>query len=250
MYKKACDIIKSSSRCIAFTGAGISVESGIPPFRGKGGLWNKYDPATFDINYFNNHTKESWDAIKTIFYDLFGKVKPNKAHFALAEMERIGIIKGIITQNIDNLHHDAGSEVVHEFHGNLKKVVCLKCNKNMDIENINLKEEIPICNECKGVLKPDVIFFGESIPEKPSIHSFAEAEKADCFILIGTTGEVAPANMIPRIAKENKAKIIEINPEKSLYTDSITDVFINEKAGPAMKKLLNTLKTIYKRKKL
>ena len=242
MYKKACDIIKSSSRCIAFTGAGISVESGIPPFRGEGGLWNKYDPVTFDIQFFHKNTRESWKAIKTIFYDLFGKVKPNKAHLALAEMEKLGIIKGIITQNVDNLHYDAGSKIVHEFHGNLKKVVCLKCKKRMKIEDINLDEEIPLCNLCKGVLKPDVIFFGEPIPEKPSINSFAEAEKADCFILIGTTGEVAPANMIPRIAKENKAKIIEINPVKSTYTDSITDIFINEKATTAMTKLLKKIK--------
>ncbi len=243
MYQEACDIIKASSRCIAFTGAGISVESGIPPFRGEGGLWNKYDPATFDIQFFNNHTKESWLAIKTIFYDLFGKVKPNKAHFALAEMEKLGIIKGIITQNVDNLHYDAGSEIVHEFHGNLKKVVCLKCKKHMKIEEISLDEEIPLCNICSGVLKPDVIFFGEPIPETPSINAFAEAEKADCFILIGTTGEVAPANMIPKIAKHNKAKIIEINPVKSTYTDSITDVFINEKATIAMNKLLKKIKT-------
>jgi NAD-dependent deacetylase len=241
MYKKACDIIKSSSRCIAFTGAGISVESGIPPFRGEGGLWNKYDPATFDIQFFNQNTKESWAAIKTIFYDLFGKVQPNKAHFALAEMEKIGIIKAVITQNVDNLHFDAGSKVVHEFHGNLKKVVCLKCKKLVSIEDINLDKEIPLCSRCNGVLKPDVIFFGESIPQNASKNSFAEAELADCFILIGTTGEVTPANMIPKIAKENRAKIIEINPVKSAYTNSITDIFINEKATIAMTKLLKLI---------
>lgn len=242
MYKKACDIIKSSSRCIAFTGAGISVESGIPPFRGEGGLWNKYDPITFDIQYFQNHTEKSWDAIKTIFYDLFGTVKPNKAHFVLAEMEKMGILKGIITQNVDNLHYDAGSKIVHEFHGNLKKVVCLKCHNHEKIENVNMAEAIPLCTKCNGVLKPDVIFFGEQIPEEPSKNSFAEANKADCFIIIGTTGEVVPANMIPRIAKENRAKIIEINPVKSSYTDSITDIFIKEKAGPAMSKLLKQIK--------
>lgn len=242
MYKKAFEIIKSSSRVIAFTGAGISVESGIPPFRGEGGLWNKYDPSTFDIHFFKTYTEESWTAIKTIFYDLFGKVKPNKAHFALAEMERMGIIKAVITQNVDNLHYDAGSKIVYEFHGNLKKVVCLKCKKLSKIEDIDLNEAIPLCSQCQGVLKPDVIFFGESIPEKPSKSSFNEAKIGDCFILIGTTGEVAPANMIPRIAKENNAKIIEINPVKSNYTNSITDVFIKEKATIAMTKLLKLIK--------
>ena len=241
MYKQACEIINSSSRCVAFTGAGISVESGIPPFRGEGGLWNKYDPSTFDIQFFNNHTKESWAAIKTIFYDLFGEVKPNKAHFALAKMEKMGIIKAVITQNIDNLHYDSGSKLVHEFHGNLKKVICLKCKKLFKIEDIDLDKDVPLCSKCNGVLKPDVIFFGESIPEVPSKNSFEEANIADCFLLIGTTGEVAPANMIPRIAKENKAKIIEINPVESLYTNSITDVFINEKATIAMTKLLDSI---------
>ena len=87
LYKKAADIIKSSKRCVAFTGAGISVESGIPPFRGENGLWNKYDPETFDIRYFYSHTKESWKIIREIFYDLFGKIVPNAAHYALAELE-------------------------------------------------------------------------------------------------------------------------------------------------------------------
>ncbi len=242
MYKKAAEIIKSSSRCIAFTGAGISVESGIPPFRGKGGLWNKYDASTFDINYFNTHTRESWQAIKEIFYDLFGKVKPNKAHFALAEMEKLGILKGIITQNVDNLHFDAGSSIVHEFHGNLKRAICLKCKRYESFSNMDFNAPVPLCNKCKGVLKPDVVFFGEPIPEKVSKLSFAEAETADCFILIGTTGEVAPANMIPGIAREKRAAVIEINPAKSAYTDSITDIFIKEKAAIAMTKLLKLIK--------
>jgi NAD-dependent deacetylase len=243
MYQKACEIIKSSSRCVAFTGAGISVESGISPFRGEGGLWNKYDPSTFDIQFFNTHTQESWTVIKTIFYDLFGKVKPNKAHYALSEMEKMGIIKAVITQNVDNLHYEAGSQIVHEFHGNLKKVVCLKCKKLEKIEDIDLGETIPLCSQCKGVLKPDVVFFGESIPEKSSQHSFNEANISDCFLLIGTTGEVAPANMIPRIAKENNAKIIEINPVKSNYTNSITDIFIKEKATIAMAKIIKIIKS-------
>jgi len=248
MYQQACNIITSASRTIAFTGAGISVESGIPPFRGEGGLWNKYDPSTFDIDFFHNNTKESWDAIKTIFYELFGKVKPNKAHYALAEMGELGLLKGVITQNVDNLHYDAGNKIVHEFHGNLKKVVCLKCKNKFQIDEIDINQDIPSCNKCGGVLKPDVIFFGEAVPEKPSIDSFAEAKKADCFILVGTTGEVAPANMIPRIAKENRAKIIEINPVKSQYTDSITDIFIQEKAAKALTEILNLIKNQDKRK--
>ncbi|MFO7753419.1 MAG: NAD-dependent deacylase [Desulfobacteraceae bacterium] len=241
MYKKAGEAIKAASRCVAFTGAGISVESGIPPFRGKGGLWNRYDPETFNIQYFLEHTDESWDAIRTIFYDLFGRVRPNPAHLALAKLEREGLIKAVITQNVDNLHYDAGSETVHEFHGSLKRLACLKCKGTVMIGEVDLSVVPPLCSGCGAYLKPDVIFFGEPIPEPAGSAAFREAEICDCMLLIGTTGEVAPANMIPRIAKQNRATIIEINPVKSFYTDSVTDIFIEEKAGPAMEKIVNRI---------
>ena len=226
---------------MAFTGAGISVESGIPPFRGENGLWNKYDPETFDIGYFYSHTKESWEIIREIFYDLFGKIVPNAAHYALAELESKGLLSSVITQNVDNLHYDAGSKIVHEFHGSLKRLVCLGCKARYGIFEIDLTHLPPQCNKCGGVLKPDVIFFGEAIPEPARTNSFDETRKADCFILIGTTGSVAPANMIPSAARANGAKIIEINPFVSEYTHTVTDVFLNEKAIAAMEKLMKEI---------
>ena len=238
MYVKAAKIIKSAKRCVAFTGAGISVESGIPPFRGKNGLWNKYDPQIFDIQFFHDHTKHSWQVFLDIFYDLFGKVQPNAAHNALAKLEADNLLKAVITQNVDNLHYDAGSKIVHEFHGSLKSIVCLKCRAKYKISKIDLNILPPVCKNCGGLLKPDVTFFGEAIPEHAHTNSFNETKKADCFILIGTTGMVAPANMIPVSAKANGAKIIEINPVKSEYTDSITDIFIDKNAVYAMKKLM------------
>jgi len=241
MYTEAAKIIKSSKRCVAFTGAGISVESGIPPFRGKNGLWNKYDPQTFDIEYFYSNTKQSWEVIREIFYDLLGKVKPNAAHYSLVELEANNMLSSVITQNVDNLHYDAGSNVVHEFHGSLKSLVCLKCRAKYKISQIDLNILPPVCEKCDGILKPDVIFFGEAIPEPASTHSFNEAKKADCFILIGTTGTVAPANSIPSIAKSNGAEIIEINPYASEYTSSVTDIFLEEKAGVAMEKLMEEI---------
>ena len=241
MYAKAAKIIKSSKRCVAFTGAGISVESGIPPFRGENGLWNKYDPQTFDIQYFYRYTRQSWEVIREIFYDLFGKVRPNAAHYALAELEANNMLSSVITQNVDNLHYDAGSKIVHEFHGSLKNLVCLKCRAKYKISQIDLNVLPPVCKKCDGILKPDVIFFGEAIPEPAKTNSFKEAEKADCFILIGTTGIVAPANMIPPAAKSNGAKIIEINPCMSEYTGSVTDVFLEEKASIAMEKLMEEI---------
>lgn len=241
MYDKAAQVIKSSRRCVAFTGAGISVESGIPPFRGKNGLWNKYDPKTFDIQYFYLHPRQSWEVLQDIFYDLFGKVKPNSAHYALAELEADNMLSAVITQNVDNLHYDAGSLVVHEFHGSLKRIVCLNCRSKYKILEINLNVLPPTCEKCGGILKPDVIFFGEAIPEPAGENAFNETKKADCFILIGTTGTVAPANTIPVAAKSHGAKIIEINPDKSEYTESVTDIFLEQKAGAAMEKLMEEL---------
>lgn len=241
MYSRAAQMIKSSRRCVAFTGAGISVESGIPPFRGENGLWNKYDPEAFDIQYFYTHTQESWKVILEVFYDLFGKVRPNPAHYALAELEANQLLGSVITQNVDNLHYDAGSKRVHEFHGSLKKVVCLDCRTRYNIFNIDLNVLPPRCEKCHGILKPDVIFFGEAIPEPARTHSFDETKKADCFILIGTTGTVAPANMIPWTAKSNGAGIIEINPHPSEYTAMVTDIFIEERATPAMENLMEAI---------
>jgi NAD-dependent protein deacetylase/lipoamidase len=241
MYAKAAQIIKSAKRCVAFTGAGISVESGIPPFRGENGLWNKYDPETFDIQYFHQNIRQSWEVIREIFYDLFGQVQPNTAHYALAQMEARGLVAAVITQNVDNLHAEAGSRCTHEFHGSLKKLVCLGCRRSYHVSQIDLNTLPPVCLHCGKPLKPDVVFFGEAIPEPARSRSFDETTRADCFILIGTTGTVAPANMIPRAAKSNGACIIEINPVPSEYTPSVTDIFLQEKASVAMEKLIQEI---------
>ncbi|MBF0378924.1 MAG: NAD-dependent deacylase [Desulfamplus sp.] len=255
MYKESAKLIKESRRTVAFTGAGISVESGIPPFRGENGLWNKYDPATFEISYFLRNTKASWEVMRDIFYNLFGQVKPNYAHTALAQLERQNLIHAIITQNVDNLHTDAGSKNVYEFHGNLKKLVCLSCGAKIDVSDISLTkidsdsfppkcQKVHGSSKCNGVLKPNAVFFGESIPRDAYSKSFEEANKAELFILIGTTGEVAPANMIPRVAKGRGAKIVEINTESSSYTDSITDIFLQGKATEIMRNLISEINKV------
>ncbi len=119
---QAVDLIRNSRRLVAFTGAGISVESGIPPFRGPDGLWSRYNPQVLDLTYFQYHPEDSWRVIKEIFYDFFGKAEPNPGHFALADLERAGILRGIITRNIDNLHQAAGSRDVVEFHGSSRRL--------------------------------------------------------------------------------------------------------------------------------
>lgn len=211
MIEKAVEIIKNAKHITAFTGAGISVESGIPPFRGENGLWNKFDPIFLDINYFHQNPLKSWKLIKEIFYDFFGKAKPSTAHLALSKMEKLGYLNSIITQNIDNLHQKSGSKKVWEFHGNSRNLICMNCNEIYSAANTNLSHLPPKCEKCGTVLKPDFIFFGEAIPEPARTNSFAETENADVFILIGTTGEIMPASMIPIEAKRNGVKIIEVN---------------------------------------
>jgi len=235
---KAADLLKQSRYTTAFTGAGISVESGIPPFRGETGLWSKYDPIVLDIGYFHSNSLESWKVIKEIFYDFFGKAKPNKAHEVLAELERKGMLKNIITQNIDNLHQEAGSKEVYEFHGNSRDLVCTKCSKRFGMHDVDF-DKLPVtCDVCGGLVKPDFIFFGEGIPQDAYSKSLAAAENADLFLVIGTTGEIMPASQIPVNAKNNGVKIIEINIEPSSYTYQITDVFIKGKATEVLEKLL------------
>ncbi|MBU1109924.1 MAG: NAD-dependent deacylase [Candidatus Riflebacteria bacterium] len=242
MYQKAAELIRSAKRVCAFTGAGISVESGIPPFRGKDGLWNKFDPKFIEIDYFNKHSQQSWALIKEIFYDFFGQARPNAAHLVLAEFEAKNLVSTVITQNIDNLHQEAGSKNVLEFHGTASRMICLDCRQTFSADTIDLTKLPPECPNCViGQLKPDFIFFGEGIPEPACSLSFKEAEIADVFIVIGTTGEVMPACMIPAAASRNGATIIEVNTSPSRFTDCVTDVFLQGKASEVMTRLQQAL---------
>lgn len=235
--QKAVNAIRKSNFTIAFTGAGISVESGIPPFRGENGIWSKYDPSTLELGFFYENPKASWEVIKQLFYDFFGNAESNLAHQALAEMEQEGLINCIVTQNIDNLHQQAGSNVVHEFHGNSQKLLCVKCKTYYVPEDINLDNLPPKCDSCNGLIKPDFIFFGEGIPPKAYENSVDAASRAEVVIIIGSTGEVMPAAQIPYHAKQNGATIIEINPGVSNFTNSITDIYLEGKATEVMGKL-------------
>jgi NAD-dependent protein deacetylases, SIR2 family len=226
-------IINNAKRIVAFTGAGLSAESGIPPFRGEGGLWNKYDPNSLDIDFYYHHTKESWEVVREVFYKFFNNagIKPNNGHLILAKWEKEGRLKAVITQNIDDLHTIAGNKTVYEFHGNSSRFVCTKCGHKFPAKEISITENPPICANCGGLLKPDFIFFGEGIPEDAYYNSVKAAENCDVFIIIGTSGQVSPANMIPGIAKNNGAKIIEINREPSTYTNHLTDIYLEGCSG-------------------
>jgi NAD-dependent deacetylase len=235
--KQAADLLRKAKYAVAFTGAGISVESGIPPFRGDDGLWNSAHPIFLEIEYFKKKPLQSWQKIKEIFYDTLGDAEPNVAHKMLAKMEQRSFIESIITQNIDHLHQKAGNRYVYELHGTYKQLVCTECMSEYDVSFADLNYLPPTCYICKGILKPDMVFFNEPIPVFAKNRSFQEAGKADVLLIIGTTAEVLPAAKIPEMAKENGAKIIEINIKPSHFTHTITDVFLEMKATEAMKEI-------------
>jgi NAD-dependent deacetylase len=237
---RASSLLRQARHVTVFTGAGISVESGIPPFRGPGGLWSRIDPGFIDIEFFRSRPRESWRLIKQIFYDSFGNAAPNAAHFGIAALEQAGLIKAVITQNIDNLHQRAGSRDVIEFHGNSQWLACLDCHKREAVRPERLVELPPRCSACGGVLKPDFIFFGEGIPEKALQRSCQEASAADLLLIIGSSGEVQPACQIPVLARSRGANVIEVNLHESHFTP-IADVFLQGKATEVVRLLVGEL---------
>jgi NAD-dependent deacetylase len=190
--QEAVEIIKDSRYLVAYTGAGISVESGIPPFRGPDGLWSSYDPKYLELTYFHQHPKESWWTLKSIFYEHFTKAEPKDAHRVLAFLEKRDWLKAVITQNIDNLHQLAGSAEIIEFHGNSRDLICVSCGVTTAM-NPDILLSLPPGCECAGVLKPDCIFFGEEVLQGAWIESKREIEAADVLPIVDSTGEVYPA---------------------------------------------------------
>jgi NAD-dependent deacetylase len=240
LVKNAATALKESKYAVAFTGAGISVESGIAPFRGENGIWNKYEEKLFEINYFSSHTKEAWEMLCDGFYEVTLKAISNAAHNALAKLEQKGIIKAVITQNIDNLHTKAGSKNVYELHGNASKLTCIRDGNKYLVQDFDLKTA-PCCKKCGAMLKPDFVFFGEILPEKDMGMSIAASRNCDVMVVIGSTGVVYPAASLPFEAKRNGATIIEINPKPSAFTNEIVDIFIPMEAAKAMTQISELL---------
>jgi len=244
LLSQAAAALHRAKRAVAFTGAGISVESGIPPFRGPNGLWSQYDPTILDIAYFRTHPAESWRVIKEIFYDYFGQARPNAAHVALARLEEAGYLQDVITQNIDNLHQEAGSREVVEFHGTSHRLTCTTCGKTQIATGQIFEHMPPICPHCGGLLKPDFIFFGEGILPLAYQRAMAETHLADVWLVIGTTGEIMPASLLPLEAKRNGATIIEVNVRPSNYTSDITDIFLAGKASLVLSALAERVMSV------
>ena len=245
---RVAELIRDSQRLVAFTGAGISAESGIPTFRGEGGLWLKYDPAAFSLSYLLYDPEGSWRLYLEVYNSFFRDAQPNRAHLALAEMERMGLLKAIITQNVDSLHERAGSREIIKLHGDISKVKCLSCNASYPIGEVlaSLDEENPelppLCPKCSGLLKPDVVLFEEELPREAMDRALELLRSADLLMIIGTSGEVYPAGLLPYEAKEAGALIVEVNLYPSTYTYRITDYFLQGSASEVLGTLMSLLR--------
>ncbi|EFL49841.1 Silent information regulator protein Sir2 [Solidesulfovibrio fructosivorans JJ]] len=234
--EKAAGLLARSKTAIALTGAGISVASGVPDFRSPGGLWDRYDPmAVATTTALDRAPRQVWefllDAISVI-----GPAKPNPAHAALARLEAAGRLAGIVTQNIDGLHQAAGSKNVIEFHGGMERYFCMGCGRAHAPEAaLSLtRADIPWrCEACGAVVRPDIVFFGEAIPLDALDKSGQLALAADLIIVAGTSGEVAPANLLPREVRARGGTVVEINLTESALT-GLADVSIFAAAETAL----------------
>jgi NAD-dependent deacetylase len=233
----AAHILRTARSAIAFTGAGISVESGIPPFRGPGGVWSRYDPEKFEKAYFKRHPDEVWPLLKEIFFDTLGRARPNAAHFALADLEEAGRLAAVITQNIDGLHQAAGSQTVYEYHGSTRRMQCLSCRAFFDSASIALDRLPPACPACGGLLKPDFVFFSEPIPYEVHRAATDLARSSDVCLIVGTGGEVMPAGRIPHVVRNAGGTVVEINLDETRYSYAMSDVFLQGKAGTLLPQL-------------
>jgi NAD-dependent deacetylase len=241
LIKKVAGYLASASDVVALTGAGISVESGIPPFRGKGGVWERFDPMEYaSIQAFEKDPAKVWRVLLSELKYLVDKAEPNNAHKGLATLEEIGILKTVITQNVDGLHQKAGNTDVIEFHGNFSWHRCMTCNNRTDTQSLGLEQIPPKCH-CGGIFRPECVFFGEMIPEQAMWRSRQASSNCDVMLVVGTSANVQPAAYMPVLAKQSGAKIIEINTEITPLTGHISDHILLGKAGKIMDLLVNEI---------
>jgi NAD-dependent deacetylase len=239
LYVEVVRLMVDLKLSVALTGAGISAESGIPTFRSKGGLWEKYDPMIYaSIEAFREDPSKYW-TIRGEFIRNYDTYQPNQAHLALAELEEMGIVRHVITQNIDGLHKKAGSRNVTEIHGSLRETYCLQCGKEFIAPHV--PEGLPPYCECGGVLKPNTVLFGERLPEGALETAYHQSATCKLMLVIGTSAVVQPAASLPVLARQKGAKIVELNIEPAFAG---ADFFIEEKAGTGMARLVEEIKKI------
>jgi NAD-dependent deacetylase len=245
----AAQLLCAANFAVALTGAGISTPSGIPDFRSpKSGLWEGVDPLVVASIYgFRQDPQAFYDWIYPLT-ELTIHAQPNPAHYALATLENHGKLKGVITQNIDVLHTRAGNHIVHELHGQFREATCIHCFTVYAAESIIQQflfdHQVPHCPNCGGVIKPNVILFGEQLPVRPFLAAQDLARKADLMLVVGTSLEVAPASELPMLAQRNGAKIIIINLE-STHLDNAASVVIHANAAEALPEIVQKMEFIH-----
>ena len=238
--REAARLLAERRNAVALTGAGISVESGIPSFRGAQGLWGKYDPTEYaTLHAFMRSPRKVW-AMLSEMVSVCGGAAPNAAHKGLAALEETGVVRAVITQNVDGLHQAAGSRRVIEYHGNLDELICVSCWKGYPTRERWTPGAVPFCT-CGEILKPNVVLFGEPIPWVAQEEAESEAQGCAVLLVIGTSAQVTPACDIPRISKEHGAFIIEINPEETPLTRTVTDIHLPGYASEVVGRLVGLL---------
>jgi len=248
--EEAARAVVAARHVVALVGAGISVESGIPPFRGPGGLWTKYgEPDMLDYERFREDPKKWWEeriarsgTIQELI-DALAQAKPNQAHFALAELERLGQLQHIITQNIDNLHQEAGSSAITEIHGNRLKLRCMTCGRRWPLDQFPIDELPPKCPECSGMVKSDTVMFGEPIPRDALDECINQTGMCDCMLLVGTSAVIYPAAGFPVDAKMSGARLIEVNPNETALTP-LCDIILRAPAGTSLPLLVERVRQL------
>lgn len=240
--EQAKELVEQSDSIVAFSGAGISTESGLADFRSKGGLWDRYRIVTYQ-EFLADHDNrvEYWSMRRELIPGLL-KARPNPAHTALASLEEAGKLHTIITQNIDGLHQAAGNTNVIELHGTNMTASCLSCGQQWPIVEIQQRLEDndldPLCDECKGLIKPDTISFGQSMPVQEMELAYQAAASCDLLLMIGSSLEVQPANQFPLIAHQAGARLIFINRTPTPY-DHLAEFCFNDSAGEVMQAIIS-----------
>ena len=234
LAKRAAEIlVAAKGRAFAFTGAGVSTESGIPDFRGPSGLWRRIPPEVFSIEYFLENPGEVWRLYAQL-HRVLAEARPNPGHVALAELEQLGLIEAVVTQNIDGLHQAAGSRRVIELHGSGNRARCLSCGETIPLrEALKIAEERgwpPRCPRCGGLLKPDAVFFGEPLPREALEEAYRLARRARAVLVAGTSLQVYPAALVPEEAARRGARLIIVNLE-STPLDWRADVVVRAPTG-------------------
>jgi NAD-dependent deacetylase len=239
-------LVSSSSDAVALTGAGISTESGIPDYRSPDtGLWEKMDQSVVSLEGFLRQPTQYY-SFAIDLYPIRWSAKPNPAHYLLAEFEERKLLRAVITQNIDGLHYDAGSNTVHELHGSLRQAECLNCSFLYPMDGVMARvisgENPPLCAECRGVLKPNAVFFGEMLPRIPWEMSLDLASQTDLFLVLGSSLQVSPVNILPDIALGAGAKLVIVNLTPTPYDEDAAMV-IRHKVGDFASIILELLRS-------